>query len=168
MKQYAAIAIIIGVLAVLALTYWLGYSHSKPPVIEQTTNATYVQADSIPARVSIIHVPAPTGEVVPSEYASMDTTLVSPSGLSNVKLGVGYNEYANTFDLRSVFTETTQTPVIRKRLITPIASIGVGFADSLKLHDAEISAGVEFMERYSLSLFGRTDKTYGLRFGVRF
>ena len=143
---------------------WLGLNS-----FASTTNA-FTIADSIPASVRIVNMVTPTGEPIQTEYATMDTTLVSPSGNSRVSLGIGYNEYSNLFNLKANFSETIPeiNPVIKKSLIAPIASVGVGFADSLMLHDAELALGVEFAEKYSVSVFGRSDLTYGLRFGVRF
>ena len=137
-------------------------------MIEQTINE-FTVLDSIPASVQTVHIVAPSGEVAQVEYATMDTTLVSPSGNAAVDLAVGYNEGTNLFNLKANFSETIPElkPAIKKSLITPIASVGVGFADSLMLHDAELALGVEFAEKYSVSVFGRSDLTYGLRFGVR-
>ena len=167
MKACGYVALVVAIIAILGGTFWLGYSRT-PPVIEQTINE-FTVLDSIPASVQTVHIVAPSGEVEQAEYATMDTTLVSPSGQSKVALGVGYNEYSNLFNLKANFSETIPelSPVIKKSLITPIASVGVGFADSLMLHDAELALGVEFAEKYSVSVFGRSDLTYGLRFGVR-
>lgn len=167
MKVWGYVALVVAIIAILGGTYWLGYSRT-PPVIEQTINE-FTVLDSIPASVQTVHIVAPSGEVAQTEYATMDTTLTSPSGNSRVSLGVGYNEYSNLFNLKANFSETIPElkPVIKKSLITPIASVGVGFADSLMLHDAELALGVEFAEKYSVSVFGRSDLTYGLRFGVR-
>ena len=167
MKVWGYVALVVAIIAILGGTFWLGYSRT-PPVIEQTINE-FTVLDSIPASVQTVHIVAPSGEAVQAEYATMDTTLVSPSGQSKVALGVGYNEYSNLFNLKANFSETIPElkPVIKKSLITPIASVGVGFADSLMLHDAELALGVEFAEKYSVSVFGRSDLTYGLRFGVR-
>ena len=167
MKAWGYVALVVAVIALLGGTYWLGHSRT-PPVIEQTINE-FTVLDSIPASVQTVHIVAPSGEVAQTEYATMDTTLTSPSGNSRVSLGVGYNEYSNLFNLKANFSETIPelSPVIKKSLITPIASVGVGFADSLMLHDAELALGVEFAEKYSVSVFGRSDLTYGLRFGVR-
>jgi hypothetical protein len=166
-KAWGYVALVVAVIALLGGTYWLGYSRT-PPVIEQTINE-FTVLDSIPASVKIVNMVTPTGEPIQAEYATMDTTLVSPSGNSRVSLGVGYNEYSNLFNLKANFSETIPeiNPVIKKSLIAPIASVGVGFADSLMLHDAELALGVEFAEKYSVSVFGRSDLTYGLRFGVR-
>ena len=168
MKAWGYVALAVAVIAVLGGTYWLGYSRT-PPVIEQTINE-FTVLDSIPASIQTVHIVAPSGEPIQAEYATMDTTLTSPSGNSKVSLGIGYNEYSNLFNLKANFSETIPeiNPVIKKSLITPIASVGVGFADSLMLHDAELALGVEFAEKYSVSVFGRSDLTYGLRFGVRF
>lgn len=168
MKAWGYVALVVAIIAILGGTYWLGYSRT-PPVIEQTINE-FTVLDSIPASIQTVHIVAPSGEVEQAEYATMDTTLVSPSGNAAVDLAVGYNEGTNLFNLRANFSETIPdiNPVIKKSLITPIASVGVGFADSLMLHDAELALGVEFAEKYSVSLFGRTDRTYGIRFGVRF
>ena len=168
MKVWGYVAIVVAVIAVLGGTYWLGHSRT-PPVIEQTINE-FTVLDSIPASIQTVHIVAPSGEPIQAEYATMDTTLVSPSGNAAVDLGIGYNEYSNLFNLKANFSETIPelSPVIKKSLITPIASVGVGFADSLMLHDAELALGVEFAEKYSVSVFGRSDLTYGLRFGVRF
>ena len=167
MKAWGYVALVVAVIALLGGTYWLGHSRT-PPVIEQTINE-FTVLDSIPASVQTVHIVAPSGEAVQAEYATMDTTLTSPSGNSRVSLGVGYNEYSNLFNLKANFSETIPelSPVIKKSLIAPIASVGVGFADSLMLHDAELALGVEFAEKYSVSVFGRSDLTYGLRFGVR-
>ena len=167
MKAWGYVALVVAIIAILGGTFWLGYSRT-PPVIEQTINE-FTVLDSIPASVQTVHIVAPSGEVAQTEYATMDTTLTSPSGNSRVSLGVGYNEYSNLFNLKANFSETIPelSPVIKKSLITPIASVGVGFADSLMLHDAELALGVEFAEKYSVSVFGRSDLTYGLRFGVR-
>lgn len=167
MKVWGYVAGIVAVIALLGGTFWLGYSRT-PPVIEQTINE-FTVLDSIPASVQTVHIVAPSGEPIQAEYATMDTTLTSPSGNSKVSLGIGYNEYSNLFNLKANFSETIPeiNPVIKKSLIAPIASVGVGFADSLMLHDAELALGVEFAEKYSVSVFGRSDLTYGLRFGVR-
>ena len=167
MKAWGYVALVVAIIAVLGGTFWLGYSRT-PPVIEQTINE-FTVLDSIPASVQTVHIVAPSGEVAQTEYATMDTTLTSPSGNAAVNLGIGYNEYSNLFNLKANFSETIPelNPVIKKSLITPIASVGVGFADSLMLHDAELALGVEFAEKYSVSVFGRSDLTYGLRFGVR-
>ena len=167
MKAWGYVALVVAIIAILGGTFWLGYSRT-PPVIEQTINE-FTVLDSIPASVQTVHIVAPSGEVEQAEYATMDTTLVSPSGNAAVDLAVGYNEYSNLFNLKANFSETMPelNPVIKKSLITPIASVGVGFADSLMLHDAELALGVEFAEKYSVSVFGRSDLTYGLRFGVR-
>jgi len=166
-KVWGYVALVVAIIAILGGTFWLGYSRT-PPVIEQTINE-FTVLDSIPASVQTVHIVAPSGEVEQAEYATMDTTLVSPSGNAAVDLAVGYNEYSNLFNLKANFSETMPelNPVIKKSLITPIASVGVGFADSLMLHDAELALGVEFAEKYSVSVFGRSDLTYGLRFGVR-
>jgi hypothetical protein len=167
-KAWGYVALVVAVIALLGGTFWLGYSRT-PPVIEQTINE-FTVLDSIPASVKIVNMVTPTGEPIQAEYATMDTTLVSPSGNSRVSLGVGYNEYSNLFNLKANFSETIPeiNPVIKKSLIAPIASVGVGFADSLMLHDAELALGVEFAEKYSVSVFGRSDLTYGIRLGVRF
>jgi len=166
-KAWGYVALVVAIIAILGGTYWLGYSRT-PPVIEQTINE-FTVLDSIPASIQTVHIVAPSGEVEQAEYATMDTTLVSPSGNAAVDLAVGYNEGTNLFNLRANFSETIPdiNPTIKKSLIVPIASVGVGFADSLMLHDAELALGVEFAEKYSVSVFGRSDLTYGLRFGVR-
>jgi hypothetical protein len=166
-KAWGYVALVVAVIALLGGTYWLGHSRT-PPVIEQTINE-FTVLDSIPASVQTVHIVAPSGEPIQAEYATMDTTLVSPSGNAAVDLAVGYNEGTNLFNLKANFSETIPelSPVIKKSLIAPIASVGVGFADSLMLHDAELALGVEFAEKYSVSVFGRSDLTYGLRFGVR-
>ena len=168
MKVWGYVALVVAIIAILGGTFWLGYSRT-PPVIEQTINE-FTVLDSIPASVQTVHIVAPSGEAVQAEYATMDTTLTSPSGNAAVDLAVGYNEGTNLFNLKANFSETIPelSPVIKKSLIAPIASVGVGFADSLMLHDAELAFGVEFAEKYSVSVFGRSDLTYGLRFGVRF
>ena len=168
MKAWGYVALVAAIIALLGGAYWLGYSRT-PPVIEQTINE-FTVLDSIPASVQTVRIVAPSGEVAQVEYATMDTTLTSPSGNAAVDLAVGYNEGTNLFNLKANFSETIPElkPTVKKSLIVPIASVGVGFADSLILHDAELALGVEFAEKYSVSVFGRSDLTYGLRFGVRF
>ena len=162
-------AFIVAAGGILGGTYWLGFTHNKPPIIQNVTTNEYTILDSIPASVKIVNMVTPSGDPIQTEYATMDTTLVSPSGNSRVSLGIGYNEYSNLFNLKANFSETIPElkPTIKKSLIVPIASVGVGFADSLMLHDAELALGVEFAEKYSVSVFGRSELTYGLRFGVR-
>ena len=168
MKAWGYVALVVAIIALLGGTYWLGYSHTKPPVIEQTINE-FTVLDSIPASVRIVNMVAPSGEVAQTEYATMDTTLTSPSGNSKVSLGIGYNEYSNLFNLRANFSETIpELSPIPPRAVGFIGGVGIGFRDSLQLRDAELSAGIELREKYSVSLFGRTDRTYGIRFGVRF
>lgn len=168
MKAWGYVALVVAVIALLGGTYWLGYSHTKPPVIEQTINE-YTVLDSIPASTQTIHIVAPSGKVAQTEYATMDTTLTSPSGNSRVSLGIGYNEYSNLFNLRANFSEAIpELKLTPPRAIGFIGAVGIGFRDSLQLQDAELSAGIELREKYSVSLFGRTDRTYGIRFGVRF
>ena len=167
MKVWGYAAIIVAVAVVLGFTFWLGWSRT-PPVIETTTNQ-FTVVDSIPAKLQIVHIVDADGEVAQTEYATMDTTLVSPGGNSRVSLGIGYNEYSNLFNLKANFSEKeVKYNPIKPRLFTPIASVGIGFRDSLRLYDAELAAGLELREKYSVSLFGRTDRTYGIRFGVRF
>jgi hypothetical protein len=167
-KAWGYVALVVAVIALLGGTYWLGYSHTKPPVIEQTINE-FTVLDSIPASVQTVHIVAPSGEVAQTEYATMDTTLTSPSGNSRVSLGIGYNEYSNLFNLMANFSETIpELSPIPPKAIGFIGAVGIGFRDSLQLRDAELSAGIELREKYSVSLFGRTDRTYGIRFGVRF
>lgn len=169
MKAYSIVALAVAAIALLGAAYWLGYSHDKPPVIEHVTANEYTIIDSIPGKVQVIRaVDRATNTIIQTEYAEMDTVLHSPSGRSQVELGIGYNEATNLFRLRANFSETSQImPEPKRKAIGFVGGVGVGFADSLKLHDAELSAGVEFAERYSVALFGRTDKTYGIRFGVR-
>ena len=168
MKAWGYVALVVAVIALLGGTYWLGYSHTKPPVIEQTINE-FTVLDSIPASVQTVHIVAPSGEPIQTEYATMDTTLTSPSGNSKVSLGIGYNEYSNLFNLRANFSEAIpELKPTPPRAIGFIGAVGIGFRDSLQLRDAELSAGIELREKYSVSLFGRTDRTYGIRFGVRF
>lgn len=168
MKAWGYVALVVAVIALLGGTYWLGYSHTKPPVIEQTINE-FTVLDSIPASVQTVHIVAPSGEPIQAEYATLDTVLTSPSGKSKVDLGVGYNEGTNLFNLKANFSEKeVKYNPIKPRLFTPIASVGIGFRDTLRLYDAELAAGLELREKYSVSLFGRTDRTYGIRFGVRF
>lgn len=158
---------VVAVIALLGGTYWLGYSRT-PPVIEQTINE-FTVLDSIPASVQTVHIVAPSGEVAQTEYARMDTTLTSPSGNSKVSLGIGYNEYSNLFNLKANFSETIpELKPTPPRPIGFIGAVGIGFRDSLQLRDAELSAGIELREKYSVSVFGRSDLTYGVRFGVRF
>lgn len=167
MKAWGYVALVVAVIALLGGTYWLGYSHTKPPVIEQTINE-FTVLDSIPASIHNIRIVTPTGEVAQTEYATMDTTLTSPSGNSKVSLGIGYNEYSNLFNLRANFSEAIpELKPTPPRAIGFIGAVGIGFRDSLQLRDAELSAGIELREKYSVSLFGRTDRTYGIRFGVR-
>lgn len=162
-------AFIAAVGGILGGTYWLGFTHHQPPIIQNVTTNEYTIMDSIPASIHNIRIVTPSGEPIQTENATMDTTLTSPSGNSKVSLGIGYNEYSNLFNLRANFAETIpELSPIPPKAIGFIGSVGIGFRDSLQLRDAELSAGIELREKYSVSLFGRTDRTYGIRFGVRF
>ena len=168
MKAWGYVAIVVAVIALLGGTYWLGYSRT-PPVIEQTINE-FTVLDSIPASVQTVHIVAPSGEVEQTEYATMDTTLVSPSGNAAVDLAVGYNEGTNLFNLKANFSETIPElkPVIKKSLIAPTASLMFGYR---QFNDAiperlGVGAGVKIMNKYSIQLTADTDKTYGIMLGV--
>jgi len=167
-KAWGYVALVVAVIALLGGTYWLGYSRT-PPVIEQTINE-FTVLDSIPASVQTVHIVAPSGEVVQAEYATMDTTLTSPSGNAAVDLAVGYNEGTNLFNLKANFSETIPElkPVIKKSLIAPTASLMFGYR---QFNDAiperlGVGAGVKIMNKYSIQLTADTDKTYGITLGV--
>ena len=168
MKAWGYVALVAAIIALLGGAYWLGYSRT-PPVIEQTINE-FTVLDSIPASVQTVHIVAPSGEVAQVEYATMDTTLVSPSGNAAVDLAVGYNEGTNLFNLKANFSETIPElkPVIKKSLIAPTASLMFGYR---QFNDAiperlGIGAGVKIMNKYSIQLTADTDKTYGITLGV--
>ena len=169
MKAWGYVALVVAVIALLGGTYWLGYSRT-PPVIEQTINE-FTVLDSIPASVQTVHIVAPSGEVAQVEYATMDTTLTSPSGNAAVDLAVGYNEGTNLFNLKANFSETIPDinhPVIKKSLIAPTASLMFGYR---QFNDAiperlGVGAGVKIMNKYSIQLTADTDKTYGITLGV--
>ena len=170
MKAWGYVALVVAIIALLGGTYWLGYSHTKPPVIEQTINE-FTVLDSIPASVQTVHIVAPSGEPIQAEYATMDTTLTSPSGNSKVSLGIGYNEYSNLFNLRANFAETIPelSPIIAKpKFITPTASLTFGYRqfDDAIPERLGIVAGVKIMEKYSIQLTADTDRTYGIMLGV--
>ena len=168
MKVWGYVALVVAVIALLGGTYWLGHSRT-PPVIEQTINE-FTVLDSIPASVQTVHIVAPSGEVVQAEYATMDTTLTSPSGNAAVDLAVGYNEGTNLFNLKANFSETIpeKNPVIKKSLIAPTASLMFGYRqiDNAIPERLGIGAGVKIMNKYSIQLTADTDKTYGITLGV--
>jgi len=167
-KAWGYVALVVAVIALLGGTYWLGYSRT-PPVIEQTINE-FTVLDSIPASIQTVHIVAPSGEPIQAEYATMDTTLVSPSGNSRVSLGIGYNEYSNLFNLKANFSETIPElkPTVKKSLIVPTASLMFGYRqfDNAIPERLGIGAGVKIMEKYSIQLTADTDRTYGITLGV--
>ena len=168
MKAWGYVALVAAIIALLGGAYWLGYSRT-PPVIEQTINE-FTVLDSIPASVQTVHIVAPSGEPIQAEYATMDTTLVSPSGNSRVSLGIGYNEYSNLFNLKANFSETIPElkPAIKKSLIAPTASLMFGYRqfDNAIPERLGIGAGVKIMDKYSIQITADTDKTYGITLGV--
>ena len=168
MKAWGYVALVVAIIAILGGTYWLGYSRT-PPVIEQTINE-FTVLDSIPASVQTVHIVAPSGEVAQAEYATMDTTLVSPSGNAAVDLAVGYNEGTNLFNLKANFSETIPElkPAIKKSLIAPTASLMFGYRqfDNAIPERLGIGAGVKIMDKYSIQITADTDKTYGITLGV--
>ena len=168
MKAWGYVALVVAIIAILGGTYWLGYSRT-PPVIEQTINE-FTVLDSIPASVQTVHIVAPSGEVAQVEYATMDTTLVSPSGNAAVDLAVGYNEGTNLFNLKANFSETIPElkPAIKKSLIAPTASLMFGYRqfDNAIPERLGIGAGVKIMDKYSIQITADTDKTYGITLGV--
>ena len=163
-------AFIVALGGILGGTYWLGFTHNKPPIIQNVTTNEYTIMDSIPASVQTAHIVAPSGEPIQAEYATMDTTLTSPSGNSRVALGVGYNEYSNLFNLKANFSETIpeSNPVIKKSLIAPTASLTFGYRqfDNAIPERLGVGAGVKIMNKYSIQLTADTDKTYGITLGV--
>ena len=170
MKLWGYVAFIVAAGGILGGTYWLGFTHNKPPIIQNVTTNEYTILDSIPASVKIVNMVTPTGEPIQAEYATMDTTLTSPSGNSRVSLGVGYNEYSNLFNLKANFSETIPelSPVIKKSLITPTASLMFGYRqfDNAIPERLWIGAGVKIMDKYSIQLTADTDRTYGITLGV--
>ena len=168
MKVWGYVALVVAIIALLGGAYWLGYSRT-PPVIEQTINE-FTVLDSIPASVQTVHIVAPSGEVVQAEYATMDTTLTSPSGNAAVDLAVGYNEGTNLFNLKANFSETIPElkPAIKKSLIAPTASLMFGYRqfDNAIPERLGVGAGVKIMNKYSIQLTADTDKTYGITLGV--
>jgi hypothetical protein len=167
-KAWGYVALVAAIIALLGGAYWLGYSRT-PPVIEQTINE-FTVLDSIPASVQTVHIVAPSGEVAQVEYATMDTTLTSPSGNAAVDLAVGYNEGTNLFNLKANFSETIPElkPAIKKSLIAPTASLMFGYRqfDNAIPERLGIGAGVKIMDKYSIQITADTDKTYGITLGV--
>ena len=168
MKVWGYVALVVAVIALLGGAYWLGYSRT-PPVIEQTINE-FTVLDSIPASVQTVRIVAPSGEVAQVEYATMDTTLTSPSGNAAVDLAVGYNEGTNLFNLKANFSETIpkSNPISKPKLLTPTASLMFGYRqfDNAIPERLGIGAGVKIMNKYSIQLTADTDKTYGITLGV--
>ena len=166
--MWGYVAIVVAIIAVLGGTFWLGYSRT-PPVIEQTINE-FTVLDSIPASIQTVHIVAPSGDVAQVEYATMDTTLVSPSGNAAVDLAVGYNEGNNLFNLKANFSETIPelSPISKPKFITPTASLMFGYRqfDNAIPERLGIGAGVKIMDKYSIQLTADTDKTYGIMIGV--
>jgi len=169
-KWWGYVAFIVAAGGILGGTYWLGFTHNKPPIIQNVTTNEYTIMDSIPASVQTVHIVAPSGEVAQAEYATMDTTLVSPSGNAAVDLAVGYNEGTNLFNLKANFSETIPElkPAIKKSLIAPTASLMFGYRqfDNAIPERLGIGAGVKIMDKYSIQITADTDKTYGITLGV--
>ena len=163
-------AFIVAAGGILGGTYWLGFTHNKPPIIQNVTTNEYTILDSIPASVKIVNMVTPSGDPIQTEYATMDTTLVSPSGNAAVDLAVGYNEYSNLFNLKANFSETIPElkPAIKKSLIAPTASLMFGYRqfDNAIPERLGIGAGVKIMDKYSIQITADTDKTYGITLGV--
>ena len=111
-----------------------------------------------------------SAEPIQAEYATMDTTLTSPSGNSKVSLGIGYNEYSNLFNLKANFSETIPelSPISKPKFITPTASLMFGYRqfDNAIPERLGIGAGVKIMDKYSIQITADTDKTYGIMIGV--
>lgn len=157
--KYAYYALIVLVaVAALVVAYRFGGRSTVTNTTVMLPSETRIVYRDIPAAIST----SPEGHTI----ASMDTTLYSDDLSVKIGLGVDYDETDKAFNVKA---NIEQFPVkVNPKLFGLVAGVGVSFADSLRLHDAEISAGVELMEKYSISAFGRTDRTYGLRFGVRF
>jgi hypothetical protein len=169
-KAWGYVALVVAVIAILGGTYWLGYSHTKPPIVNNYTTNAFTIADSIPASVKIVNMVTPTGEPIQTEYATMDTMLTSPSGNSRVALGIGYNEYSNLFNLKANFSETLHesNSISKPKFLTPTASLMFGYRqfDDAIPERLGIGAGVKIMDKYSIQLTADTDKTYGITLGV--
>lgn len=170
MKPWGYVAFIVAIIAILGGTYYLGYSHTEPPVVNNYTTNSFTIADSIPASVRIVNMVTPTGEPIQTEYATMDTMLVSTSGNSKVSLGIGYNEYSNLFNLKANFSETIpeSNPISKPKLLTPTASLMFGYRqfDDAIPERLGVGAGVKIMNKYSIQLTADTDKSYGITLGV--
>jgi hypothetical protein len=159
---YGIIAIIVIGMVVGAFLYG-----RKPPVTIIQPTETHNHYYSIPATSST--------DADGHEIASVDTTLVSDDKNTSVALKVDYDTVDKTFDIDATIRNT---PVIidntkRPPFLGLAAGVGIGFAQpdnesNIGLHNAQIDAGVSIVGKYDLTAFINTEKTFGLRFGVRF
>jgi len=160
------ISLIIGLAIVIVIAFIAVKCKPDRPSVGDIIDVpdTEIVIPSIPAKHKV--VPPPKPGTPDHEIAYMDTTISSSDKLVNVDLGIEYNKTVDTFGIDARIRQSYVKP--KPKLFGLVGGVGIGFRDSLQLHDAELSAGVEFAEKYSVSVFGRSDLTYGLRFGVRF
>ena len=158
------------VAAILIVALCLGaYFYGRKPA-ETTTIVNPVQTKiiyrSLPAEIVVVDG---------HEIATLDTTLTNKDKTATADLRLRYDEKDNLFDIDAKLTSQQITKIIKDKppFIGLCAGVGIGIlnVDSLStfgLQSADIEAGVTFAGKYDLRAFVNTEKTVGVRFGIRF
>ena len=174
------ICIIVLLLGIISLQI-----HSNKPSAPILTETTKEIKTVLPVETKIIYRNVPAvidsslGYEIARHHAEIDSNKVK------VKLDVTYDTKAKTFDVKheiqalrdSVYVEKVITKIVKeshkKKVIGLTGGIGVGFdmpadAQTPELISASLDIGAKLVEKYSVTVFGTTDKTFGLRLGVDF
>ena len=159
------------VAAVLIVALCLGaYFYGWKPAVTETIIQP-VETRIIYRQLPAVVITAPDGH----EIATLDTTLTNVEKTATAQLKLRYDEKDNLFDIDAKLTSQQITKYIKDKppFIGLCAGVGIGIlsVDSLStwgLQSADIEAGVTFAGKYDIKAFINTEKTAGIRFGVRF
>ena len=171
---------------VVALVVAIGFAVKKQPPAKVTeiTN-TYRVSEPVVTKIIRQNVPAVIETLIvnsePHGIASYAETIKKDK--TTVDLDIKYDITSNLFDVNagiysirdSVHIETIKTieKTIKPRFIGFTSAVGVGFekddtSGQIGLVSSDFALGVKFVNRYSMSAFVDTRKSFGLRFGVDF
>ncbi|OPZ49128.1 MAG: hypothetical protein BWY95_00306 [Bacteroidetes bacterium ADurb.BinA104] len=157
--------------ALVGAGYLLGRNRNfttSSPVIHRTTLPvrTTIIRESLPARIDTIYVHDEAQEV-----ASYRDTITE--GKATVDLDIKFNKKTDIFSVKTDISVLTDSVYVEKHVyhkpkpIRPSVALGTGFSDE-GLNHATLDAGLIFANKYRITVFASTNKTYGVRVGVDF
>jgi hypothetical protein len=127
---------------------------------------TTIIRESLPARIDTIYVHDEAQEV--ASYRDIIT-----EGKATVDLDIKFNKKTDIFSVKTDISVLTDSVYVEKHVyhkpkpIRPSVALGTGFSDE-GLNHATLDAGLIFANKYRITAFASTNKTYGVRVGVDF